>query len=90
MENKRRGDPYKIFNFRTLFSAAALAGLAGAFAGRLMRAFKGDQSAAEETPAGARPIETVGTSTAGLVGKKPAQATRSAAGSSRARKPRKR
>jgi hypothetical protein len=89
MANRQRGDPYKNFNFRTVFGAVAMAGLAGTIAARLLRAFKSGKGTAEETPAGARPIEGVGTSTAGFVGVKPKRAKRSPARTGRASRQRK-
>ena len=88
MADKRR-DPYKNFNFRVVFSAVAMAGLAGAIASRLLRVFKSGKSTADDPPAGARPIEGVGTSTAGFVGPKPTRAKRSPARTNRPSKRRK-
>ena len=74
VSNGRRHDPYKSFNFR-LLPVATLAGLA--VFGIVKRLFttrrKKDRSPApvEEIPAGPRPIEGVGTSTAGFVGTAP-------------------
>ena len=84
----RRRDPYRNFNFRNMFGALALTGLAGAIAARLFGGFKRGKGAAEETPAGARPIEPVGTSTAGS-GTKPTGAKRSPVRPRRASKQRK-
>lgn len=78
MARSRRGDPYKNFNFRLLFGAV-VAGVAafGIFRrlfARLERRAPGVYI--EETPAGARPIEGVGTSTAGFVDARPKKTTR--------------
>ena len=88
MAGKRR-DPYRNFNFRVVFSAVAMAGLAGAIASRLLRAFKSGKKAADFPPAGARPIEGVGTSTAAFAGTKPTRAKRSSARTNRTSKRRK-
>ena len=88
MAGERR-DPYKNFNFRNMFGAVALATLTGAIAARLMRSFKRGKGAAVDTPAGPRPIEPIGTSTAGFTGTKPTRAKRSPARTRRASKQRK-
>ena len=77
MANSRRSDPYKNFNFRNVFGAVALTGLAGALAAKLLRKLKSGKSPVDKTPTGARPIEAVGTSTAGLAGTTPKRAKRS-------------
>ena len=78
MARSRRGDPYKNFNFRLLFGAViggvAALGVVRRLLARLERRPPGVYI--EETPAGARPIEGVGTSTAGFVGARPKQTTR--------------
>ena len=75
--NKRR-DPYKNFNFRLLLGAAiggiAALGIFRKLFARVERRAPGVYI--EEIPAGARPIEGVGTSTAGFVGTSPKQAAR--------------
>jgi len=72
--NRKRFDPYKVFNFRVVIGAA-LAGVAG-FA--VVKKFLPGAAASKrkpkdlpETSSGARPIEAVGTSTAGFVGTTP-------------------
>jgi hypothetical protein len=74
VRNSRR-DPYRNFNFRVLFGAvgavAAIA-LARKLFRKVERRYPGVYI--EETPSGARPIEGVGTSTAGFVGTAPKRA----------------
>jgi len=81
MARNRRSDPYKAFNFRVLFGAVvagvAALGIFRRLFARLERRPPGVYI--EETPAGARPIEGVGTSTAGFVGASPKQTTRRSA-----------
>ena len=77
MGNSRRRDPYRNFNFRVLFGAIggiAALGLVRKFFTRARRQYPGVYI--EEVPAGSRPIEGVGTSTAGFVGKSPKQSAR--------------
>jgi hypothetical protein len=78
MARNRRSDPYKNFNFRLLLGAVvagvAALGIFRRLFNRLERRAPGVYI--EETPAGARPIEGVGTSTAGFVGASPKQAMR--------------
>lgn len=67
MPRTPRRDPYKNFNFPTLFGAAALGGLAIGLGSRLLAAFKRRKDkppVVEEVSSGHRPIEAVGTSTA--------------------------
>ncbi|HEU5482805.1 MAG TPA: hypothetical protein VFU80_06930 [Sphingomicrobium sp.] len=81
MVNKRRSDPYKNFNFRLLLGAVvggvAAFGIFRKFFARVERRPPGVYI--EETPTGTRPIEGVGTSTAGFVGVSPKQITRQSA-----------
>ena len=68
MATKRRRDPYKNFNF-LVFAGAAIGGIA--VVAILRRLFARAETLypgvyIEETPAGARPIEGVGTSTAAI------------------------
>ena len=77
MVNSRRRDPYRNFNFRVLFGAIggiAALGLFRKFFSRAKRQYPGVYI--EEVPAGSRPIEGVGTSTAAFVGKSPKQSAR--------------
>ena len=67
MANNRRRDPYENFNLRLLFGAA-IAGIAAL--GIFRRFFTRAETRypgvyIEESPAGARPIEGVGTTTVG-------------------------
>lgn len=79
MARDRRRDPFKNFNFRLLMGA-----LLGGFAAlgivrKLLKAKRNPPGVyIEEVPTGARPIEGVGTSTAGFVGTAPKQARASA------------
>jgi hypothetical protein len=73
-----RRDPYKNFNFRVLFGAAAMAGIVAAVGGSMLAVFKRRKVAHKEAGAGARPIEAVGTSTPGFVGTAPKQKKRRA------------
>ena len=77
MATDQRRDPYKNFNFRLLLGAAiggiAALGIFRKFFARVERRSPGVYI--EEIPAGARPIEGVGTSTAGFVGTAPKRAT---------------
>lgn len=75
MARNSRRDPYKNFNFRVLFGAVgavAVIALARKLFRKVERRYPGVY--VEETPAGARPIEGVGTSTAGFVGTAPKRA----------------
>lgn len=78
MANGRRGDPYRNFNFLVLFSAAiggiAALGIFRKFFARAETRYPGVYI--EETPTGARPIEGVGTSTAGFTGRSLKQSRR--------------
>ena len=76
MANSRRRDPYKTFNFRVLFSAMVGAVAAVGIVGKLLarRKRKPRDVSVEEVPAGPRPIEGVGTSTAGRASSKSKQA----------------
>jgi hypothetical protein len=79
VSNSRRFDPYKAFKFRVL-AAAALAGIAafgivkrlGTSASKRRKGHARPRPI-EEVDTGARPIEAVGTSTAGFVGTAPEQ-----------------
>jgi hypothetical protein len=75
MARNSRRDPYRNFNFRVLFGAlgavAAIA-LARKLFRKVERRYPGVY--VEETSTGARPIEGVGTSTAGFVGTAPKRA----------------
>ena len=84
MASNRRRDPYKNFNFRVLFGAAAMAGLAAAIGGSMLAVFKRRKVAHKEIRTGARPIEAVGTSTPGFVGTAPKQKKRRASKPTRA------
>lgn len=70
-----RRDPYRKFKFRVLIGGVALGGLAAAVGivrklfTRVERRYPGVY--VEEMPTGTRPIEGVGTSTAGFVGRTP-------------------
>jgi hypothetical protein len=70
MATNRRRDPYKNFNFRLLFGVA----IGGVVALGIFRKFfsrietRAPGVYIEEIPAGVRPIEGVGTSTAGFAG----------------------
>jgi hypothetical protein len=66
-----RRDPYKNFNFRVLFGAAAMAGIVAAVGSSMLAIFKRRKAAHKEARTGARPIEAVGTSTSGFVGTAP-------------------
>jgi hypothetical protein len=73
MAGRWRFDPYRNFNFRV--AAAALVAGATAFGiGKLLRRKK--KRPVGEQDSGPRPIEAVGTSTAGFVGMAPKQARR--------------
>jgi hypothetical protein len=78
MTNNRRRDPYENFNFRLLFGAAiagiAALGIFRKFFSRAETRYPGVYI--EESPAGARPIEGVGTTTAGFAGASRKQNTR--------------
>ena len=82
--NRQRFDPYKAFKFRVL-AAAALAGVAafgivkrlGASASKRRKGHARPRPV-EEIDSGARPIEAVGTSTAGFVGTAPKPPRRTA------------
>lgn len=75
--NKRR-DPYKNFNFRLLLGAfvggVAAFGIFRKLFARVEHVPPGVYI--DEIPTGARPIEGVGTSTAGFVGESPRQTRR--------------
>lgn len=78
MANSRRRDPSSNFNF--LVTLAALVGSVASVA-IIRKLFARAERRApgvyiEEVPAGARPIEGVGTSTAGFVGASPEQTKR--------------
>lgn len=70
--NRWRFDPYKNFPFRVV-AAAALAGAAAFGITKTLLSGKRRKKKPfiEETDTGARPIEAVGTSTAGFVGTAP-------------------
>jgi hypothetical protein len=85
MASNRRRDPYKNFNFRVLFGAAAMGGLAAAIGGSMLAIFKrGKVGHLKEVRTGARPIEAVGTSTSGFVGIAPKHKKRRASKPARA------
>lgn len=85
-DGPKRDDPYKNFNFGVVFGAAiagvAAIGLAGKLLLRGRR--KKPRKPPVETDTGARPIEAVGTSTAGLVGAAPTKRRRAAPAKRRA------
>lgn len=82
--NKRRFDPYKGFRFRVLF-ASVLAGAAAL--GIVKKLFRGASAPKPaESDTGARPIEGVGTSTAGFVGTAPKPARKARRASARTRR----
>jgi len=90
VSTRRRNDPYKGFKFRAL-PVAALAGIAVFGIVKKLLAKLRPPAPVEEIPAGARPIEGVGTSTVGFVGTVPKDAPQPRPKASRARKgPRKR
>jgi len=78
MVNKKRRDPYRNFNFLALIGAAvggiAALGIVRKFFARKKTRPPGVHL--EETPAGPRPIEGVGTSTAGFAGRSRKRSTR--------------
>jgi hypothetical protein len=77
--NSRRTDPYRNFNYRVIFGAAIAGAAAIGLAGKLLlsrRKKKRPKPPPEETDTGARPIEAVGTSTAGFVGTAPTKRRR--------------
>jgi len=78
MAHNRRRDPYKNFNFLVTFSAV-VGGVAalGIFRKLFARAeVRAPGVYIEEVPAGARPIEGVGTTTTGFVGPSPKKTKR--------------
>lgn len=78
MTSTKRRNPYKAFNFLVTFGAV-IGGVAalGIFRKLFARAERRAPGVyIEEVPAGARPIEGVGTSTAGFVGASPKQKKR--------------
>jgi hypothetical protein len=75
MARSSRRDPYRNFNFRVLFGAigaVAAVALARKLFRKVQRSYPGVY--VKETPTGPRPIEGVGTSTAGFVGTAPKRA----------------
>jgi len=81
--NKRRSDPYKIFNFRVLFASI----LAGAAALGTVKKLRGASAPKPvETDRRNRPIESVGTSTAGFVGTAPKTARKTRGAPARGRR----
>jgi hypothetical protein len=73
--NRKRFDPYKVFNFRVVI-VTALAAVAGfAVVKRLLPGAVASKREPKdylpETSSGARPIEAVGTNTVGFVGTAP-------------------
>ena len=78
MANSNRRDPYKNFNFLAAIGAAvggiAVLGLVRRLFARVERRAPGVY--VEEKPAGTRPIEGVGTSTAGFTGQSRKQSPR--------------
>jgi hypothetical protein len=78
MTRDSRRDPYRNFNFRVLFGAiggvAALGIVGKLVAAARRRKRRRPPVVIEEVSSGARPIEAVGTSTAGFVGTAPRKA----------------
>jgi hypothetical protein len=89
MAGNRRRDPYKAFNFLVPLGAAVSAVAAVAIFRRLFAKveYRAPGVYVEETPTGVRPIEGVGTSTAGFAGPSPKRTTRQSARKRGARKP---
>ena len=92
MARNSRRDPYKAFNFLVPLGAA-IGGIAAL--GILRRLFARAEMRPpgvhiEETPTGTRPIEGVGTSTAGFAGRSRKQSTRTSRQASGSRVRRKR
>lgn len=85
--NRQRHDPYKNFRFRAL-PAAALAGLAlfGVVRKFVSKRRGRRPPPIEEASSGSRPIEAVGTSTAGFVGTAPKSARPARPAASRGRR----
>lgn len=78
MVNRSRRDPHKNFNFLVMFSAV-VGGVAalGIFRKMFARAeYRAPGVYVDEVSSGARPIEGVGTSTAGFVGSTPKNKSR--------------
>jgi len=80
--NKRRSDPYKIFNFRVLFASI----LAGAAALGIVKKLRGASAPKPVADPRNRPIESVGTSTAGFVGTAPKAARKTRGAPARGRR----
>lgn len=82
MARGTRRDPYKNFNFRVLFGAAALGSLAVGIASRILSALRRGKGGGpvSDMPSGSRQIEGVGTATPGFVGTTPKRAKRRSSG----------
>ena len=79
MVNSRRFDPYKSFKFILSFGAVSLAAFGVArklLKGPSAKSRKKPKPSVEEADSGARPIEAVGTSTAGFAGTTPKKRTK--------------
>ncbi len=71
-DNYRRKDPYRGFNFQVIFGAVVVGAAAIGLAGKvLLGRRKKPRKRPAEVASGARPIEAVGTSTAGFAGTAP-------------------
>jgi len=77
VDGSRRKDPYRNFKFRVIFGAVvAGAAAVGLGAKLLLSGRKKPRKPPAEVESGPRPIEAVGTSTAGFVGAAPAKRRR--------------
>ena len=86
-DNSRRTDPYRNFNFRVIIGAAIAGVAAIGLAGKLLLGRrKKPRKPPAEVASSARPIEAVGTSTAGFVGPAPTNRRRPARAKRRPRK----